>query len=131
MLLQYMKNHVADRLDHIEKHLTEARRQLAVVSSDEALIIRMKACLSLGTEIDVIKGDTESILAVIGAKGDNEDAMKDMTPVIEELNKMRELRGDTVDKCPGGGGFGKHPDHMNACATCPVYDACVEACDGD
>lgn len=72
MQLAYIMSQTAERLDHIEKHLGEARRQLGLVSNGPDLRAKMRASLDLGVELEIIKSDVLRTLDIIGPRDMNQ-----------------------------------------------------------
>lgn len=54
------------RLDHIEKHVKEARRLLDIIFGNGALNEKLKAVQVLITEFNIIQSDAECALTVFG-----------------------------------------------------------------
>jgi len=54
------------RLEHIEKHVAEARRLIGVILGDGHAAERFKAVSALATEFRIIQGDAECALFLLG-----------------------------------------------------------------
>ncbi len=54
------------RLEHIEKHIAEARRLIGVILGDGNMAERLKAVSALSMEFGIIKSDAECALLLLG-----------------------------------------------------------------
>ena len=54
------------RLEHIEKHIAEARRLIGVLLGDGHVAERFKALSALATEFRIIQSDAECALLLLG-----------------------------------------------------------------
>ncbi len=71
MLMLMMTHQAKARLDHIEKHVAEARRLLGVLAGDARAMDKLEAAASLLFEFQIIKGDAECALVVLGNHGED------------------------------------------------------------